>query len=326
MTQRARGRAQVAHLHHLGILQWGRHGGVLLWSSGWRRAHTAAAAAFVAAAAASLAVLSSHGGGDCSEARWAVFGVQLALVLVLTAGAGLLVALWTLGPPTYNRRDKTARAQTVNVDWLHADDLGDGADARTIVARHGRIGLCHCPGEPKLLRRLSVQRTAEVGRNRRVPNAPVLDLEGPSSAASDSVGDVFASGGFLALALAAHQQTRGLWVVAGRFLELDEDIEAVRQAALAAQGTAAPLPIVLVTLMQQQEFDLMGVADFTTRVEAAGIRVKLHPVRAHPSASLSQVFVALRLLNSLCSALRTKRASGGSNTRQFDVHVYARSP
>jgi hypothetical protein len=145
-------------------------------------------------------VLSSHSGGgrtggDCGAARWAVFGVQLALVLALTAGAGFLTTLWALGPPTYNRRDKTARAQAVHVDWLHADDLGDGADARTIVARHGRIGLCHCPGEPKLLSgsacgvQLNVVQLQASGRARAEPRSP-------SFAASDSVGG-FASGGFL---------------------------------------------------------------------------------------------------------------------------------
>jgi hypothetical protein len=66
---------------------------------------------------------------------------------------------------------------------------------------------------------------------------------------------------------------------AGRFLELGEDLEALKREVLEAQGAAAPLPITLVSLMQQREFDLMGVPDLAARVEAAGLRVKHHPVR-----------------------------------------------
>jgi hypothetical protein len=94
-------------------------------------------------------------------------------------------------------------------------------------------------------------------------------------------------------------------VVSGRFLELDEDIKALRQAALAAQCTAAPLPITLVSLMQQQEFDLMGVADFAARVEAAGIRLKLHPVRVPYSCGVA--FVGATAL--LCKRNANRKAA-----------------
>jgi hypothetical protein len=48
--------SQVAHLYHMGVLQWGKRGGVLLWSRSCRLLHLATATALYVAVTTSGAV------------------------------------------------------------------------------------------------------------------------------------------------------------------------------------------------------------------------------------------------------------------------------
>jgi hypothetical protein len=93
-------------------------------------------------------VLASHNNhrGRCALALWTLLALQLLLYLALTGAAVLLIALFMLGPPTFDRRDRTRLRRAAHVDWLRTDDLGHTAEAHAIAAKHGRVGLCHCPG------------------------------------------------------------------------------------------------------------------------------------------------------------------------------------
>mmetsp|Transcript_32174 Transcript_32174/g.44623 ORF Transcript_32174/g.44623 Transcript_32174/m.44623 type:complete len:391 (-) Transcript_32174:47-1219(-) len=97
-------------------------------------------------------LLLSTWSASCPSLRILLLGGHASLGLVNFVLVVFLLVLLLLGPPSFNRHDKSGQGVPVQVNFLEDADLGAGPSAREIVAAGGTIGLCHCPGRFQALK------------------------------------------------------------------------------------------------------------------------------------------------------------------------------
>jgi hypothetical protein len=84
---------------------------------------------------------------ECLVMRITLSFTHFGLALVGVSCAALVATLRVLGPPTYDRRDKSDQKRAVIVDFLRTMDFGEGEGAEKIRQGGGTLGMCHCPGK-----------------------------------------------------------------------------------------------------------------------------------------------------------------------------------
>jgi len=109
--------------------------------------------------------------------------------------------------------------------------------------------------------------------------------------------------GDLATTISKAGATVGMCHCPGRFDRLESDLECIKVAVaseLSSRGvspsaTSPPAPIVAVTLMEDDEFSVMGLPDYDTRLKDAGIECLRYPVRDKwfPKADIGNLALAL---------------------------------